>query len=153
LNALSTYTTRAGLEMLAMGPSGISELASDYAQSFRGLDEWDEAVNAGRLPVLRGHVLSDDDRARRWVIRRLLCQGTVRDADFKAAFGIGLRRRFAPELSDLAALQDEGLVRLEGDDVLLTSLGRLPARNVALRFDAYASPIGATAETRFSTTV
>jgi oxygen-independent coproporphyrinogen-3 oxidase len=147
------YTTRAGLELLALGPSGISELASDYAQSHRGLDEWDATVRAGELPVLRGHVLSDDDRARRWVIRSLLCQGVVRDEAFRAAFGVGLARRFAPELTDLAVLQGEGLVRFEDEDIVLTSLGRLFARNVALRFDAYASPIGAAAETRFSATV
>ncbi len=71
------YTTQDGVDVLAFGPSAISELSDAYAQSERGVTEWQEAVEDGRLATLRGHVLSDDDRARSFVIARIMCHGST----------------------------------------------------------------------------
>jgi oxygen-independent coproporphyrinogen-3 oxidase len=132
------YTTRAGSELLAFGPSGISELRDGFAQSLRELDRWEEAVRAGRLATFRGHAIGDDDRDRGFVIARLLCRGRAGAAEFRAARGGDLAARFAPERERLAPLVEDGLVELEGDGgIRVTDLGRLFLRNVAMVFDAY----------------
>jgi oxygen-independent coproporphyrinogen-3 oxidase len=132
------HTTQAGTVLLGFGPSAISELAGGYAQSFRDLGAWEEAVLARGLATMRGHVFSRDDLERRWVIGRILCHGELRAGEFEAEMGGGFRQRFAPELAVLAAAADDGLLVIEPDGSLrLTSLGRLLVRNVAMAFDAY----------------
>ncbi|MEN8159245.1 MAG: oxygen-independent coproporphyrinogen III oxidase [Myxococcota bacterium] len=132
------YTTQAGLELIGLGPSGISELGASYAQNERDLAAWQEALATRGLATLRGHRLSADDRERRFVIQSLLCGGAL-DADaFRASFGTAIAERFAPELEALAPYEAEGLLEIEGDgSIAVGALGRLVLRNVAMVFDAY----------------
>ena len=58
---------------------------------------------SGGLATRRGHVLTDDDVERRWVIGRIMCHGEVRASEFEAAFG----RRFAAAYAPL----DDALAR------------------------------------------
>lgn len=148
------YTTRAGLDLLGLGPSAISELTASYAQSERDLERWDELVRADALATRGGHALDDDDRERRWVIAEIMCQGEVRAADHRARFGGELTRRFEPELAALEPLVADGLVELSGDGSLrVTALGRLAVRNVAMAFDAYLPAQRAAERPLFSQTV
>jgi oxygen-independent coproporphyrinogen-3 oxidase len=132
------YTTRAGTDLVALGPSGISELRECYAQSQRELEPWEAALRAGRLATLRGHWLSEDDRDRGYAIAAIMCQGELAAAAFARDRGAELRARFPEELARLAPLADDGLVDLAADgSVRVTPLGRLFLRNVAMAFDAY----------------
>jgi oxygen-independent coproporphyrinogen-3 oxidase len=132
------YTTRPGLELLALGPSAISELAAAFAQSHRELADWEEAVCAGRLATRRGHALSGDDRRRQWVITEIMCHGSVSPAAFRARFGVAFAACFPAERAALEPLAGEGLVELDADGGLrLTALGHLAVRPVAMVFDAY----------------
>jgi len=148
------YTTRAGLELLALGPSAISELSRDFAQSHRDLGAWEAAVREGHLATLRGHRLSQDDVERRFAIARIMCRGELRDADWRAAFGTALAERFAAERERLAPMAADGLVELLPDGGLrVTPLGRLLVRNVAMAFDAYLPAQQRDGGQRFSRTV
>ncbi len=132
------HTTQAGTLLLGFGPSAISELAGGYAQSFRELGAWEEAVLARGLATMRGHSFSPDDLERRWVIGRILCHGELRAAEFASEVGGSFRERFARELGSLAPAVADGLLQFEPDgSLLLTPLGRLLVRNVAMAFDAY----------------
>jgi len=132
------YTTLAGTDLVAFGPSAISELREAYAQSQREVEGWGDAVLAGRLPTLRGHALSEDDRDRAFAIARIMCHGALGADEFAAARGGALRERFAGELARLAPLAEDGLVEVASDGSLaVTPLGRLFLRNVAMVFDAY----------------
>jgi oxygen-independent coproporphyrinogen-3 oxidase len=132
------YTTLAGTDLVAFGPSGIAELSDCYAQSHRDLERWEAAVRAGRLPTLRGFALSEDDRDRRFAIARLMCLGELRADDFTRARGGELRARLGVALARLAPLERDGLVEVDAaGSVRVTSLGRLFLRNVAMAFDAY----------------
>jgi oxygen-independent coproporphyrinogen-3 oxidase len=132
------YTTLDGVDVVAFGPSGISELANSFVQSEKGLDDWFEAIEAGGLATARGHRLSPDDEARRWIIRQVMCQGRVRAADVEARFGGGFRADYALSLERLEMLRDDKLVDLSpSGDVHVTPMGRIFLRNVAMAFDAY----------------
>jgi oxygen-independent coproporphyrinogen-3 oxidase len=132
------YTTRAGTELLACGPSAISELRGAFAQSERELEAWHAAVGAGRPATLRGHALSEDDLDRRFAIASLMCHGELRAEDYARARGGTLVERFPDELARLVPLADDGLVEVGADGgVRVTPLGRLFLRNVAMAFDAY----------------
>jgi len=132
------YTTLDGVDVIALGPSAISELANSYAQSEKGLHEWFEAIEGGGLATVRGHRLSQDDEARRWIIRQIMCQGRVRAADVEARFGGTFREDYAHSLERLDSLREDKLVELSpSGDVEVTPMGRVFLRNVAMAFDAY----------------
>jgi oxygen-independent coproporphyrinogen-3 oxidase len=132
------YTTQAGLELIGLGPSAISELGASYAQSERDLGAWKKALATRGLATLRGHRLSADDRERRFVIQSLLCGGGVDAGAFQASYGVAFAERFADELAALAPAEDEGLLVLGSDGSIgVRPLGRLVLRNVAMVFDAY----------------
>ena len=132
------HTTQAGVDLLGFGPSAISELRGGYAQSFRDLAAWEEAVLARGIPTMRGHAFTADDLERRWIIGRILCHGELRTAEFASEFGSAFAERYARELASLAPAVADGLLRVSRDGSLaLTLLGRLLVRNVAMAFDAY----------------
>jgi oxygen-independent coproporphyrinogen-3 oxidase len=148
------YTTQAGTTLLGFGPSAISELPRSYAQNERELEAWDAAVRERGLATLRGHRLTPDDVARRWVIARILCRGGLSAGAFAARFGRPLRAAFGPELAALAPLEADGLVALAADgSVHVTPLGRLLVRNVAMAFDAHLAAQRASGERLFSKAV
>jgi oxygen-independent coproporphyrinogen-3 oxidase len=148
------HTTQAGTLLLGFGPSAISELKGGYAQSLRDLERWQEAVLARGLATMRGHVFSEDDLERRWIIGRILCHGELRAGEFEAEFGHAFRERFARELASLAPAVADGLLGLGADGSLrLTPLGRLLVRNVAMAFDAYLPEQQRTGRPIFSRTV
>jgi oxygen-independent coproporphyrinogen-3 oxidase len=131
------YTTRAGVDAIAFGASGISETADAYAQSVRDPAEWQERLAAGRLATLRGWWLSDDDRRRKWLIQRLMCQGEVHPAQYGARFGEALSDRIPEVEARLDPFVRDGLLLREEALWRLTPLGRVFMRVIAMSFDAY----------------
>jgi len=148
------HTTQAGVDLLGFGPSGISELRRSFAQSHRGIPEWEAAVEAYGVATQRGYRLSHDDVERRWVIERIMCHGEVRAAEFEEAFGRAFEAAYADELASLAALEADGLVERAGDGSLtILPAGRLLVRNVAMAFDAYLAEQRSSGVRMFSKTV
>jgi oxygen-independent coproporphyrinogen-3 oxidase len=148
------YTTQAGVDLIGFGPSAISELRDAYAQSERSLDAWEAAVLERGLATMRGHVLTDDDRARRWVISRIMCHGELRASEYRDAFGADFASAYAAELERLDVMVNDGLVVRDPDGSLrVTSLGRLLLRNVAMTFDAYLPQQRSSGAQLFSKTV
>jgi oxygen-independent coproporphyrinogen-3 oxidase len=132
------YTTREGVDMLAFGPSAISEISNTYIQVEKELDRWFEEIEAGRLATFKGHRLSKDDQARSWIIGRIMCEAAVRAEDVERRFGGCFRTDYARALERLEPLQGDGLVEVsEQGDVTVSPLGRVLLRHVAMAFDAY----------------
>lgn len=147
------YTTKAGCDLFGMGVSAISGLESVYAQSFRELPRYYEAVAAGRLPTMRGMRVTNDDQLRRSVINRVLCHCVVIKSEIEREFGIAFDEHFATELEQLREFESDNLVRLLSDRLEVTALGRIFIRNVAMVFDAYLSSRQQTAKSMFSKTL
>ena len=146
------YTERAGLDLLALGATGISELDGAYAQSLRGPDEWRARIESGRLATLRGWRLSDDDRRRKWLIQYLMCNETIDPGAYAVRFDESLDAR-VPGLADgLEPFERDGLVARDGDLWRVTPLGRIFLRPIAGLFDAYREADGEpdSGERRFS---
>jgi oxygen-independent coproporphyrinogen-3 oxidase len=134
------HTTQAGVDMIGFGPSAISELHGSYAQSQRELKDWEMAVQEQGVATMRGHILSEDDIERRWVIGRIMCHGELRAGEYREQVG-----------GDFAA---DGLVSVGGDgSILVKPLGRLLVRNIAMHFDAYLEEQQKSGKPMFSKTV
>lgn len=133
------YTTKASVDLIGLGASGISELADAYAQSLRTPAEWSERISAGRLATMRGWSLSEDDLRRKWLIQRLMCQGEISPRAYEDSFGEPLSARIPSLEERLAPLVADGLLSTRGDEYELTPRGRVFLRPVAMTFDAYLS--------------
>jgi oxygen-independent coproporphyrinogen-3 oxidase len=81
--------------------------------------------------------LTTDDLVRRDVIQALACQFTVSREAISIAYLIDFDQYFAPELADLDALVDDGLVEMDDDWISVTPRGRLLVRAVCMVFDKY----------------
>ncbi|OYX94823.1 MAG: oxygen-independent coproporphyrinogen III oxidase, partial [Caulobacter sp. 35-67-4] len=103
------YTTDDAPVLLGFGASAIGMLPQGYVQNLPATPAWHAALEAGNLPVARGFALSAEDRLRRAVIERLMCEAAVDlDAELRAhGFAAGT---FVPELDRLQALEQDGLV-------------------------------------------
>src|SRR5262249_44431497 len=101
------YTVKPPGDVVALGVTGISDVAGCYAQTTRPLGRYYAAVAAGRLATERGLALSEDDRRRRAVITSLMC-------NFWVDLGPGGETAFAGELERLLPLARDGLVRIDG---------------------------------------
>src|SRR5262249_27792827 len=67
------YTTDGAETLLGFGASSIGALPQGYVQNAADSRTWAEGVAAGRLPIARGVALTEEDRLRRYVIERLMC--------------------------------------------------------------------------------
>jgi oxygen-independent coproporphyrinogen-3 oxidase len=148
------HTTQAGVDLIGFGPSAISELRACYAQSHRKLEDWQGAVQEHGLATMRGHHLTRDDIERRWVIGRLMCHGELRAEEFEAVFDQPFASRFARELQHVEPFVADALVEQAADgSLVVTPLGRLLVRNIAMIFDAYLADQKRGEQPMFSKTV
>jgi oxygen-independent coproporphyrinogen-3 oxidase len=136
------YTLREAAEIVALGPSGISELAGAYAQSCREPREWAARIEGGRLATARGLRLSSDDVRRRWLIQRLMCAGEIDPSAYAARFGEALEARIPGLHESLAGFLADGLLAWTSGAYAVTSVGRLFLRTIASSLDAYLDPGG-----------
>ena len=131
------YTTKAGSDLLGIGVTSISGVDRVYAQSYRGLDEYSAAIGSGRLSIMRGTRLTDDDVIRRAVIGKILCHCVLDKNEFAAEYGVNFDGYFSDELARLTPLCTDGLVKLTPESISVTLLGRIFIRNIGMVFDKY----------------
>ena len=144
------YSLQLSQDMLGFGVTSIGYCQDAFIQNVKSLEEYYAALDAGQLPVLRGKVLSAEDRLRRWVIQSMMCHFELDGMQFKERFGVSLEAYFAKEQTAIDEMVAEGLIEKIGPSLIATPLGRLFIRNVASVFDAYLS---ASQNTKFSKAV
>lgn len=130
------YSTHSG-DLVGLGLSSIGQVGPTYYQNVKELERYYAALDAGRLPVLRGVELTPDDLARRAVIQALMCHFRVSIESIELSYLVDFKRHFAAELHMLKKLADDGLVELEPDWIVVTPKGRLLVRAIAMLFDRY----------------
>jgi oxygen-independent coproporphyrinogen-3 oxidase len=130
------YTSDDAPALIGLGASAISALPQGYVQNHPDVPAWRKAVDAGELAVARGIALSDDDRLRRAIIERLMCDLEVDLDRVGAPFGkSGVD--FAAEMWELRHLMAEGFVDFIGSRVVVPPEARAAVRLVASAFDTY----------------
>lgn len=130
------YTADAAQTLIGLGATSIGRTPSGYIQNISETGAWARAVEAGKIPVARGHALTQQDNLRAHVIERIMCDGKVDLAAAGKAFGCA-DDWYAPEQESLAELQRDGAVVCNGSKVTLTPEGVRLSRVVASVFDTY----------------
>ncbi len=129
------YSTRGGADIYSFGMSAISQISGAYWQNEKELPKYHAALDAGRHPVHRGYLVTDEDKARRETIMRVMCDLSLDYAAMSQRLGFNFASHFAREIESLAALEADGLVRRSPTGLEVTDTGRLLIRNIAMRFD------------------
>ncbi len=131
------YSTHGDCDIVGLGVSAIGRIGDSYSQNARDLIGYYAALDAGRLPVIRGLQLDEDDLIRRDLINQLMCHGALEKAAFGAHHRLLFDEYFVRERQRLAPLLADGLVREDSRMLQVTSRGRLLLRIIAMCFDAY----------------
>lgn len=144
------YSTAAGSDIYAFGISGISQTENAYWQNEKDLEGYYAALNAGRAPISKGYIVSDDDKIRREIIMRIMCDLALDFSSISEKFGINFFHYFPREIDSLAEMEKDGMIRATAKGFQVTPRGRLLIRNIAMRFDAAQN---SEMEKRFSKTI
>jgi len=115
---------------IALGASSISDSWSMYVQNEKHVETYQEKVNSGSLPIIKGHKLNYSEMMMRKHILNLMCKdSTSWDSLSKDAIAI------APFLSNLDELVEDGLVTYNNNKIKITDLGKFFIRNVCSSID------------------
>lgn len=136
------YTTLPEVDLIGLGCSAISEVAGVYWQDEPRLRRWQEAVESGAPLAARGHVLTEDDRLRRYIINSLLCSLKLDISAAEARFGARLQQRLPLAMQRLHHQDYADWVRLSPTHITITEAGRAQARLVAQLFDTATDTTG-----------
>lgn len=120
------YTDQRTDVLLGLGVSSISEAPTCFHQNAKSLNEYKAQVFDGRIPTLRGHVLSAEDQRYREQILQFMTQMRVRLQDEAQVADV---RQF------LTPLLEDDLVRFDGRELRMTEAGRPFLRNAAMALD------------------
>lgn len=131
------YSTQPDCDLIALGVSAIGRIGATYSQNAKTLEEYYDALDQGRLPIVRGLAVNRDDLLRRSVIMALMCQGEVQFESIELGHLIDFKSYFGRELESLAELQTQGLVTLSDSGIRVTSTGWYLVRAIAMTFDRY----------------
>jgi oxygen-independent coproporphyrinogen-3 oxidase len=130
------YTTDTATVLVAFGASGIGSLPQGYVANMGEIHFYQQAVAEGRLPIQRGVSITEDDRLRRRIIERLMCDLEV-DLDKVAAEYGRSGGEFSDELTSLTPMIADGLITIDGHTIHVTHDGRTLVRAVGAAFDKY----------------
>ncbi len=133
------YTTDSAPALIGFGASSIGSLSQGYVQNAPTAAAYAKEIEADRLATVRGIALQTDDRLRREVIERIMCDLAV---DLDAVAG-----GCEADLASLQAAASEGMLRFEEDGlaswdgrrIVVSERGRPFVRSIAALFDVYLS--------------
>jgi len=131
------YSTNADCDMIAMGITAISRVGDNYSQNVRTIDEYEDYLSQGRIPVFRGIELEADDVLRREIINQLMCNNQLNIKKLEREWNIDFKKYFESSMENLQQMADDGLIKIEQNKLTITSTGRLLARSICMQFDRY----------------
>src|SRR5271166_3233435 len=131
------YTTDAAPALVGFGASSIGSLPQGYVQNAPTAAAYSKEIEADRLATVRGIALSADDRLRRDVIERVMCDLEV-DIDSVAAKHCADPAPAKAAAADgILRFEEDGLASWDGRRIVVGERGRPFVRSIAALFDRY----------------
>jgi oxygen-independent coproporphyrinogen-3 oxidase len=146
------YTTKGGADLIGIGLTSIGEGKDYYVQNHKGVNEYEKAIDEGKLPVSRGIKLTEDDVLRNHVIMELMSNFSLNIKRVEKEFDIDFKEYFKDALSELEEFVKEELVMIDENSIKVSPTGAMLIRNISMPFDAYLKKIPEE-KRRFSKTV
>ena len=125
------YTSNYTELMISLGVSAISDSWTGFSQNIKVVEPYREIVASGKFPILKGHILTKEDRVIRKHILNVMCNY---ETEWKIE--TGAQEYFAEALVRLSDLQTDGLVEIFPGKLKVTEKGKPFLRNICLCFDS-----------------
>lgn len=146
------YTTKGGADLIGIGVTSIGNGADYYAQNYKDLKQYEEALDKGELPTFKGYKLSEDDILRQYVIMELMSNFSLNIKRVEERFNIDFYDYFKDDLKALDEFIEAELVSIENDKIEVSPTGTMLIRNICMPFDAYLKKVPEN-KRRFSKTI
>ncbi|MBD1433012.1 oxygen-independent coproporphyrinogen III oxidase [Sphingobacterium sp. DN00404] len=121
------YADRYTPVLIGLGVSSISDAWSSFAQNVKKVEDYYKLLDEGRLPVVKGHLLHDEDKVIRRYILDMMCRGKV---ELKTGFSLN-----DVIVGRLRPLERDGLVEYVDGHITATPIGKSFLRNICMVFD------------------
>jgi oxygen-independent coproporphyrinogen-3 oxidase len=124
------YSSSSTQLMIGLGMSAISDSWYAFAQNEKSTEAYIKNVEEGKLPVVRGHVLNNEDLVVRRHILNLMCllETSWEDKEMKL-------EEMDEIIFNLREMENDGLIILNDNLLKVTEKGRTFVRNIAMAFD------------------
>ncbi|WP_117883114.1 oxygen-independent coproporphyrinogen III oxidase [Aureibaculum luteum] len=124
------YTTNPTQLMIGLGMSAISDSWYSFSQNEKTLKAYQDQIEKGVLPLLKGHLLTEEDLIIRKHILNIMCH-------FKTSWkNDNMKFKELPEtLGRLKELEKDGLVVILDDELIIPENARAFVRNICMAFD------------------
>lgn len=125
------YTASKTQLMIGLGVSSISDSWFAFAQNEKVIEDYYAAIEAGRLPIFRGHDLNEEDLILRKHILNIMCH-------FETTWNEeALTHPTVYEaIERLEEMQKDGLLELFEGGMRVSEEGKAFVRNICMAFDA-----------------
>ncbi len=124
------YTAGKTKLMIGLGMSSISDSWYAFAQNEKRVEDYIARVNERKLPVFRGHLLTDEDLVVRKHILNIMCNLETSWEDDS------MKLECIDEVIDrLQEMRDDNLVEIYENRLVVKEGARMFVRNVCMAFD------------------
>jgi len=115
-----------GADLVGVGVASFSHAKGVHYQNLTEIDDYQQAVDAGRMPLKRALKTTPEER----MIREFILQmklGHVSAAYFRDKFDVDILERFASQLGEL---EEDGDLRVDNGEIVLSRDGLLCVDNL-----------------------
>ncbi len=124
------YTPSKTNLMIGLGVSAISDSWTAFAQNVKNIESYYDLLNNDKLPIYRGHILTEEDKILRSHILNLMCNLETSWSREKLYF-----RELPDVLIKLKEMETDGLIEIGTNSLSINEKGRPFVRNVCMAFD------------------
>ncbi|OXB04701.1 oxygen-independent coproporphyrinogen III oxidase [Flavobacterium plurextorum] len=118
--------------MIGLGVSSISDSWYSFAQNTKSLEEYYRILRENQLPIVKGHILDEEDLIIRKHILNLTCDLETSWSNESLYF-----KELPSVLLDLEEIEKDKLIVIEEDKLKITEAGRPFVRNICMAFDLH----------------
>ena len=126
------YTASKTQLMIGLGVSSISDSWYAFAQNEKTIENYYARLEQNELPLLRGHLLTNEDLKIRKHILNLMCQFETSWNDSQMQF-----KELPMILNQLEEMEHDGLIEIKENGIIILEKGKPFVRNVCMAFDLH----------------
>lgn len=124
------YSSSKTQVMIGLGVSAISDSWYNFAQNTKNLEDYYQMLEWDKLPIFKGHSLTNEDLIIRKHILNLMCQFKTNWCEESNYFN-----EIPEVIINLNELENDGLVIISSNGIQITEAGKPFVRNVCMAFD------------------
>ncbi|OUL61645.1 oxygen-independent coproporphyrinogen III oxidase [Flavobacterium sp. AJR] len=118
--------------MIGLGVSSISDSWYSFAQNVKSIEDYYQLLEWDKLPVVKGHILTEEDLIIRKHILNLMCNFETTWSEESNYF-----KEIPKILIQLKEMENDGLLTITNETIKVTEAGKPFVRNICMAFDLH----------------